>query len=105
VERLEQARGLQGGLAGVFMDIEHAALVAGGCRCVTLIDLGVNPVRMQNTSKRQPAHSRTDDSDHHSPRKALLVKPSRWGSNHSHSVVPEARYSHSIVPGGLEVIS
>jgi hypothetical protein len=29
---------------------------------------------MQNTSKRQAAHSSADDRDHHSPRKALLVK-------------------------------
>ena len=57
MKRLEQARGLQGGLARVFMDIEHAALMAGGCRCVTLIDLGVNPVHMQNTSKRKSTPS------------------------------------------------
>jgi hypothetical protein len=51
------------------MDIEHAALVAGGCRRVSFVDFGVNPVHVQNTSKRQPAHSRTDDRDHHAPEK------------------------------------
>ncbi|GAA3309103.1 hypothetical protein GCM10020295_72830 [Streptomyces cinereospinus] len=60
-ELLAQARGAQGPLAGVLVDVEHAALGAGGGGGVQVEDRRLDAVRVQHAGEGEPAQSAADD--------------------------------------------